>query len=128
MLGCLADPSPRGCPIGIRGVIDLTGLASATAPPRSLDDIRFLFADLIAPGTYRLVMESPPDSSTDLWYWTTDRSALQAAQIDTALLDGKLVSVATVTLDPSLDFSFVATVEGDGLRAFSTVGSLDVKS
>jgi hypothetical protein len=36
--------------------------------------------------------------------------------------------VATVTVDPTVDFSFVATASGDGIRAVGSVGSLDVGS
>ena len=32
-------------------IVDIKGLATATSPPRSLDDIRILYADAIAPGT-----------------------------------------------------------------------------
>lgn len=127
-LGCFAEPPPRGCPLGIRGIVDIKGLPPATAPPRSLDDLKFLYADLIAPGTYQVVIDAPDDASTKLWYWLGDGSRLLEARIDSGVLDGQQVAVATVTLDPELDFSFVATAEGDGLRTFSTVGRMDVRS
>jgi hypothetical protein len=126
-LGCFADPVLAGCPRGIRGIVDIKG-APATAPPRSLDDIRFLYADLVAPGTYQLVIDAPPGSSTDLWYWIGDGSKLQAATMDSAILGGRPVSIATVTVDPALDFSFVASAKGDGIRTYSTIGKLDVGS
>jgi hypothetical protein len=44
------------------------------------------------------------------------------------MLDGKPVSVATVTVDPTVDFSFVATASGDGIRAVGSVGVLSVGS
>jgi hypothetical protein len=44
------------------------------------------------------------------------------------MIDGKPVSVATVSIDPTVDFSFLATASGDGIRAIGSVGSLDVRS
>jgi len=124
---CLAQPPPAGCPPGIRGFIDLGGLTLAKVSVPPTPDIRVLYADAIAPGVYQLLIEGPPGTTSDLWYWTT-AGKLRAAEIEAAMLDGKPVFVATVTIDPTTDFSFVATASGDGSRAIGTVGSLDVGS
>ena len=100
-------------------------------PPAGVEaamELVVYYADLIAPGTYQVVIDAPDDASTKLWYWLGDGSRLLEARIDSGVLDGQQVAVATVTLDPELDFSFVATAEGDGLRTFSTVGRMDVRS
>lgn len=123
---CLAIPPPIGCPRGIRGSVDLRGTkpAAATSPP---GDIKVLYADAIAPGVYQLIIEAPPDTAADLWFWTKG-GQLQDAQVEEAQLEGKPISVATVTVDPTVDFSFLATATGDGIRAIGSVGSLDVGS
>ena len=121
---CLTLPTPLGCPRGIRGFIDLRGTKppTATSPPGG---IKVLYANAIAPGTYQLVIEAPPDTTSDLWFWTK-AGELQAATINAALIGGKPVSVATVSVDPAVGFSFLATAAGDGVRAIGSVGSLDV--
>ena len=50
------------------------------------------------------------------------------ATSSTLVLNGQPVWVAIVTLDPSADYSFVATASGEGIQAISPVGSLDVSS
>jgi hypothetical protein len=122
---CLAQPPPAGCPRGIRGFVDLRGLTTATATAPPAHDIRVLYASTTAPGVYQLLIEAPPGTSSDLWYWTK-AGQLQAAEVEAAMLDGKSVAVATVTVDPTVDFSFVATASGDGIRAVGSVGSLAV--
>lgn len=128
LLGCAVQPVPPGCPRGIVGVVDLAGLTTATAsaPP---SQIKLLYANPIAPGTYQIIFESPPHSHAALWLWSTKGGgALEEATVESGVLDDKPVSIATITLDPNADFSFVATATGDGVRAISPVGSLDVKS
>lgn len=121
---CLTVPVPVGCPRGIRGFIDLRGTKAptATSPPGG---IKVLYADAIALGIYQFVIEAPPDTASDLWFWTK-AGELQSAKVDAALIGDKPVSVATVSIDPTVDFSFLATASGDGVRAIGTVGSLDV--
>lgn len=127
VVNCLSEPPPAGCPRGIRGIVNLGDLKPpiATSPPGL--DIKLLYADAIAPGVYQIVIESPPGTTSDLWFWT-DARELRAAQMDEALLNGKPVSVATVSVDPTADFSFLATASGDDIRAVGSVGSLDVGS
>jgi hypothetical protein len=122
---CLKDPKPLGCPRGITGIVDIGGLGLfATSPPKL--DLKLLYASAIAPGTYQVLIESPPDSRTDLWFWGENGTKLQAATVETALFEGKEVAVATITLDEAADFSFVATSTGDGTRSTSSVGTLKV--
>lgn len=126
-LGCLAQPPPAGCPRGIVGVIDLDGLTTATASSPPFDEIKLLFANPIAPDTYQIIFEPPPGSDPNLWAW--DRrggGTLRQATVESGLLGGKTVAIATITLAPDADYSFVATASGDGVRALSSVGSLDV--
>jgi hypothetical protein len=127
VLYCLAQPPPAGCPRGIRGFVDLHGLTTGTGTAPPGPDIRVLYANATAPGVYQLLIEGPPGTSSDLWYWTK-AGQLQAAEVEAAMLDGKPVSVATVTVDPTIDFSFVATASGDGIRAVGSVGVLSVGS
>jgi hypothetical protein len=125
--GCLALPAPLGCPRGIVGIIDLLGGTLTTASPPPLDRIDLLYANPIAPDTYQIIFEPPPDSDPDLWAWDSrGDGTLQQAAIETGLLDGKFVAIATITLAPDADYSFVATASGDGVRALSSVGSLEV--
>jgi hypothetical protein len=126
LLGCAVQPTPPGCPRGIIGVIDLPGLTTATASAPPIQ-IKLLYANPIAPGTYQIIFESPPDSRSAFWLWgSAGGGKLEEATVESGVLDGKDVSIATITLDPNADFSFVATATGDGVRAISPVGSLDV--
>jgi hypothetical protein len=123
---CLAQPPPRGCPRGIIGVIDL-GASGATATSPPLDRLKILYANAVAPGTYQIVFESPPAGSPGLVAWGSEGgSIIDASSVDAATLDGQSVAVATITLDPTLDYSFVATATGDGIRSISSVGSITV--
>jgi len=127
--GCLASPTPPGCPRGIVGVIDLAGGKTATDPAPPPLDIKLLYANPIAPGTYQILFEPPPGSVPNLWVWDTSTGGpLLEATVEAGELDGKAVSVATITLDPAIDFSFVATASGDGVRALSPVGTLEVNT
>jgi hypothetical protein len=123
-LGCVGQPVPAGCPNGIVGVIDL---GAATTDTGTSSDLKLLYANLIAPGTYQIIFESPPNTDASLWLWGSQSGApLKEAPAESGILDGKSVSIATVTLDPTLDFSFVATATGTDVRLIGSVGSLNV--
>ena len=124
--GCLAQPPPPGCPAGIHGIVDLNGVSvAATSPPRF--DLKLLYANAVAPGTYQIIIDSPPNTDSSLVFWPTkDAQQLETATVEEGLLDGKVVSIATITLDPTLDYDFVATAAGDGTRSISPVGALTV--
>jgi hypothetical protein len=123
-LGCVGQPVPAGCPNGIVGVIDL---GAATTDTGTSSQLKLLYANLIAPGTYQIIFESPPNTDASLWLWGSQSGApLKEAPAESGVLDGKSVSIATVTLDPTLDFSFVATATGADVRLIGSVGSLNV--
>jgi hypothetical protein len=125
-LACVGQPPPSGCPTGIVGVIDLSGVTTVRASA-SPGGIKLLYANPIAPGTYQIIFESPPGAESALWVWGAESGgSLSEAAVESGVLDGTDVSIATVTLDPTADFSFVATASGDGIREISPVGSLDV--
>lgn len=123
---CALDPPPFFCPKGIVGIIDLNGFGPRpTRPPLGLD---ILYGTSIGPGMYQIIFEPPPDSRSELFFWSDVAGAtLQAAKVEEGTLDGRTVAVGTITLDPALDYQFVATAEGDGIRTVSTVGALEVK-
>jgi hypothetical protein len=129
---CAIPLAPLACPKGVIGILDPNNLfafpTAAPAPTGRLisTDLRLLYGDVIAPGTYQIIYESPPDADTNLWLWGSDGGKLAAATIESGLLKGELVSVATVTLDPAEDYSFYATAAGDGYRTTSTVGAIKV--
>jgi hypothetical protein len=116
-----------GCPIGVVGIINLLGLGpDPTRPPLDFD---ILYGGLIAEGMYQIIFEPPPDTTrAELLFWSDVAGGkLQAATVEEGTLDGEKVMVGTILLDPVLDYSFVATAEGDGVRAVSTVGGIEVK-
>jgi hypothetical protein len=120
---CTVQPLPLYCPTGIIGILGTKDL-SGTADP-----IKLLYADTIGPGMYQIIFESPPGGSSELLLWDSrSGGTLEAAKVESGLLDGASVSIATVTLDPTLDYSFVATSTTDGIRSVSDIGSLLVKS
>jgi hypothetical protein len=120
---CTVQPLPADCPIGIIGILGTKSLTGTT------DAIKLLYADTIGPGTYQIIFESPPDGDSELLLWDTKSGGtLEGARVESGLLDGTSVSIATVTLDPTLDYSFVATSTTDGIRSVSDIGSLLVKS
>jgi hypothetical protein len=125
--GCRTIPRPKGCPNGIIGIIDLSGLKGLATPP-PVRDIKLLYANQIEPGKYQVLIETPPGSKAELFFWSGAGDTLKAATIESGLLDGKAVSIATIALDPTADYSFMATASGDGVRSVSTVGSLTVGS
>lgn len=125
---CLAVPPPLGCPRGVPGIVDLGGLFLGTAPPKT-DGIRILFGEAISPGMYQIIFETPPDTSSELWFWdVTDGSKLEPARVDEGVLDGQSVSIGTIQLDPLKDYSFMASATGDDVRLISSVGTLDQTS
>lgn len=122
---CLDSRRLFGCPRGIIGIIDLDGLRPPpTKPPLDFD---ILYGGIIGPGMYQIIYDPPPDSSTRLWFWSDALGTLQEAKVEEGTLGDKTVAVGTITLDPTLDYKFVATAEGDGVRSVSSVGSLEVK-
>jgi ribosomal protein L40E len=120
---CSAVPTPAGCPTGILGIIDVGGAAllSPSSPPASSIDL--LYANLISPGTYQIVFTAPAGSDSNLFLWGTS-GALQQADVQAGFIGGQAVSVATVTLDTSTSYSFVATASGSGGQAISSVGTV----
>lgn len=123
---CAVKPAPSFCPAGIIGIIDLGGGAIATRPPLS-DDIRLLYADALAPGTYQIIFETPPDTDGSLFLWTGTSGELREATVYDGFVDGKDVQIATISLDPNVGFSFFTTATGDGYRAVSDVGSMTIR-
>jgi hypothetical protein len=124
---CSVVPTPPGCPSGILGVIDLGGLSilSPTAPPST--DINLLYANPIDPGTYQFIFTAPAGTDSNLWLWGTSGGALQEATVESGYIGGDPVSIATVTLDPTKSYSFVATATGSGVQAISSVGTVTVQ-
>ena len=124
---CSVTPAPVGCPTGILGIVGLSGIVNvATPPPSNL--INLLYADAIGPGTYQVIFESPPSSTSDLWFWSSGvDGTLQQAPVESGYIGDQAVSVATITVDPSASYSFVASASGDGVRTLSSVGTLSVK-
>ena len=123
---CAAIPAPSFCPAGIIGIIDLGGGPIATRPPLR-DDINLLWADVLAPGTYQVIFETPPDTDGSLFLWTGTSGELREATVIDGFIDGKDVKIATINLDPNVGFSFFTTATGDGYRAVSDVGSMTIK-
>jgi Double zinc ribbon len=123
---CATVPAPAGCPAGIVGVAAFSGepIPLATPPPPT---ITFLYANPIAVGTYQIIFTAPPDTQQSLWLWNSDGGgALQQQPVEQGLIGGNPVSISTITVDPSGNFSFLATATGAGTSSFSTVGSLVV--
>jgi hypothetical protein len=123
---CVVDRK-SGCPSGIVGIINLLGLGpDPTRPPLDFD---ILYGGLIAEGMYQIVFEPPPDTTrAELLFWSDAAgSKLEAATVEEGTLGGRRVLVGTILLDPALDYSFVATAAGDGVRAVSTVGGIEVR-
>ena len=124
---CAATPTPPGCPVGIPGIADFggPGIPVATPPP---SDIQFLYMNPIAVGTYQIIFTAPPDTQQSLWLWNSaGGGALQQQPVEQGLIGGNPVSISTITVDPSSNFSFLATAAGAGTSSFSTVGSLVIQ-
>jgi hypothetical protein len=85
-----------------------------------------LWATLIATGTYQLVYSADPASAVDIWLWSSSTSptGLLRVRADAATLLGAPVSVATVTVDPTTSYSFVASSSAPTGRALSILGSI----
>ncbi|HJP90303.1 MAG TPA: hypothetical protein VJ850_14810 [Candidatus Limnocylindrales bacterium] len=122
---CAVLPAPTFCPRGIIGIIDLGGGSIATKPPLRTD-IDILYADVLGPGTYQVVFETPPGTDGSLFLWTGTSGSLREAQVDDAFVDGKDVKIATITMEPNTGFSFFTTATGDGYKAVSDVGSMTI--
>jgi ribosomal protein L40E len=125
-LRCAVVPAPSYCPIGIIGVVDILGTPAPTTRPLS-DGIKYLYADALAPGTYQVIFETPPDTDGSLFLWTGTSGELREATVEEGTVDGKTVQIATIQLDPNIGFSFFTTATGDGYRAVSEVGSMTIK-
>jgi hypothetical protein len=128
-LPCTSQPPDAGCPSGMLGIIDVAGAATATGSSAPASPINFLYANAIAPGTYQFVFEAPPNTRASLWLWSAGAAGgtLQEAITEPATLNGQQVWVATATLDPTANYSFVATASGQGAeQAASAVGTLVV--
>jgi Double zinc ribbon len=122
---CTTQPPPAGCPVGIVGVADFGGAVPVATPPPS--DVQLLYMNPIAVGTYQIIFTAPPDTQQSLWLWNSDGGgALQQQPVEQGLIGGNPVSISTITVDPSGNFSFLATATGSGTSSFSTVGSLVV--
>lgn len=121
---CTAQPPPVGCPTGIIGIIDLLGgtIVSGTSPPREID---LMYANPIAPETYQIIYTSPIEGISSLLLWqSSGGGTLEAAKVESGYLNGTEIKIATITLDPNVEYSFLATTETDGIRSISDVGSL----
>jgi len=123
---CAIVPAPSYCPIGIIGIVSIPGTPIATRPPLR-DDIKLLYADALAPGTYQVIFETPPDTWGSLFLWSGTAGELKEATVDQGVIDGRTVQIATIAIDPNVGFSFFTTATGDGYRAVSEVGSLTIK-
>jgi hypothetical protein len=124
-LDCTTQPPASGCPTGVVGIIDVSGLTglTASAPP---SQVKLLYANTLAPGTYQIVFQPPPDTTGSIWWWSTSAGALQQVTGQPATINGQDVMVATITTDPTASLSFLAAASGSGVRAVSSVGSLTV--
>jgi hypothetical protein len=122
---CATVPPPPGCPVGIVGIADFgAGIPVATPQP---SPITLLYANPIAIGTYQIIFSAPPNTQQALWLWNSaGGGALVQQPVEQGLIGGNPVSISTITVDPSGNFSFMATASGAGTSAFSTVGSLVV--
>lgn len=121
---CTGEPRPAGCPTGIIGIIDLLGgtIVSGTSPPHEID---LMYANPIAPDTYQIIYASPIDSISSLLLWqSSGGGTLEAAKVESGILNGTEIKIATITVDPGTDYSFLATTEVDGVRSTSDIGSL----
>jgi hypothetical protein len=123
---CAATRLPIGCPRGIVGITNLTGLKTpATAPPTH--EIKLLYADAIAPDTYQVIYEPHTgETSSRLLFWGGTGDIVQEATVEEGVLDGREVSIATITLEPGRTYSFMATSASSDERALSDVGRLTV--
>jgi hypothetical protein len=81
----------------------------------------------IAVGTYQIFFSAPPQTQQSLWLWNSaGGGTLQQQPVEQGLIGGNPVSFSTITVDPSSNFSFLATASGNGTSSYSTVGSLVV--
>jgi hypothetical protein len=123
---CATTPTPPGCPVGIVGIADFGGPGIPVATPLQ-SNIQFLYMNPIAVGTYQIIFSAPPQTQQSLWLWNSaGGGALQQQPVEQGIIGGNPVSFSTITVDPSSNFSFLATASGNGSSSFSTVGSLVV--
>ena len=86
-----------------------------------------MYANPIAPDTYQIIYASPIDSASSLLLWQSTGGTLEAAKVESGFLGTTEVKIATITVDPNVEYSFLATTETDGIRSTSDVGTLLVK-
>ena len=121
---CAVTPAPAGCPNGVPAIAIFgggTGIPIATPQP-SL--VNFLYVNPIAVGTYQVFFTAPPNTQQSLFLWGSGGGPLQQQPVEQTLINGSPVSMSTITVDPTGNFSFLATANGAGTSASSTVGSL----
>jgi hypothetical protein len=121
---CAVVPAPAGCPDGVPAIAIFgsgSGIAVASPEP-SL--VNFLYVNPIAIGQYQVFFTAPPDTQQSLFLWGSTGGALQQQPVEQTIINGSPVSMSTITVDPTGNFSFVATANGAGTSASSTVGSL----
>lgn len=127
LLLCIGPGAPASCPAGLVAIFPQTAIAPPTLSPVALAGIKLLYADSVQPGLMRVIFDAPDGTVPALQYWPSDGSggkALTAPTIEAMLLDGKIVQVATFPVDPALDYTFIASALGDGVRALSPVATL----
>jgi hypothetical protein len=120
---CIVSP-PAWCPGGIIGVWPKAD-PPPTLPPLKPSLIDLLFANPIG-GVMQVVFEVPEGATPGLQYWKTDLQSgqlLRAPTIEAALLDGRLVQVATFPIEDGATYDFVASAKALGVNAISQVGT-----
>jgi hypothetical protein len=86
--------------------------------------VNFLYVNPIAIGTYQVFFTAPPNTQQSLFLWGSTGGPLLQQPVEQTVINGSPVSMSTITVDPTGNFSFVATANGAGTSASSTVGSL----
>jgi len=122
---CIADPAPW-CPGGIIGIWPAEATAPPTLPPFEMAAVDLLFANPIGGGLMQVIFEIPDGSTPFLQFWNADETAGplgSAPSIEAAMLDGKLVQVATFPIAEGVDYDFVASARSLGVNAISQVGT-----
>jgi hypothetical protein len=88
--------------------------------------VDLLFANPIGGGLMQVIFEIPDGSTPFLQFWNADETAGplgSAPSIEAAMLDGKLVQVATFPIAEGVDYDFVASARSLGVNAISQVGT-----
>lgn len=122
---CIVDPAPW-CPDGVIGIWPADVIAPATLPPFEAVAVDLLFANPIGGGLMQVIFEIPDGSTPYFQFWNADAASGplgSAPSIEAAMLDGKLVQVATFPIEEGLDYNFVASAQALGVNAISEVGT-----